>query len=67
MGNTVEILRRMTGTVISSLLGMKSAKALYWLSVRRRSIGLHAGELIVTGQIETEVATSLPPPMVAHG
>jgi hypothetical protein len=47
----------MTGTGMLRPPGMKSAKAQYWLSVRRRKTGPHAGELIVTGQIETDMAT----------
>ena len=37
--------------------GMTAAKAAYWLSVRRRKTGPHAGEVIITGQVETNMAT----------
>jgi hypothetical protein len=38
---------------------MNAAKARYWLSVRRRKTGPKAGEVIITGQLESDRATLL--------
>ncbi|MDF2621771.1 MAG: hypothetical protein K0S00_4430 [Xanthobacteraceae bacterium] len=39
--------------------GMAAAKAEYWISVRRRKTGPKAGEVIIGGQVETNMAALL--------
>lgn len=53
----MKILRTLTGTGRLRPPGMSAVKAEYWLSVRRRITGPNAGEVIVTGQVETDMAT----------
>lgn len=39
--------------------GMAAAQAKYWLSVRRRKTGPQAGEVIISGQVQTNMVTLL--------
>lgn len=39
--------------------GMAAAKAEYWLSVRRRKTGPKVGEVIISGQVQSDMATLL--------
>jgi hypothetical protein len=55
----VEFLRRLTGKGMLRPPGMAAAKADYWLSVRRRKTGPKAGEVIISGQVATDMAALL--------
>lgn len=55
----MEILRRLTGKGVLRPPGMAATKAEYWLSVRRRKTGPQAGEVIISGQVQTNMATLL--------
>ncbi len=55
----MEFLRRLTGTGMLRPPGMAAARAEYWLSVRRRKTGPKAGEVIISRQVQTDMAVLL--------
>lgn len=52
----MDLLRRLTGTGSLRPPGMKAAEAEYWLTIQRRTTGPDAGELVITGQVQTDMA-----------